>query len=167
MEEEKETEEEKNEYIYVYGITNNNSPKLRIKGLKGKLIKKIDFKDISALASLYPTLHPALKEDEAMQHADILKRLAEKTTIIPMSFGTVFKDQGILEIILSKSYQAVKTTLKLIDGKIELGIKVVKNQMDDVNNGIALENLKSLCLLSNLAISSENFENLFFSTKNE
>ena len=145
-------------YIYVYGIINNKGGiKLGMRGLKDSSIEKIDFKDISALISFYPTLHPMLKEDEAMQHAAILKRLAEKTTIIPMSFGTVFKDQEILEIILSKSYQAVKTTLKLIDGKIELGVKVVKNQLDDIHNGVALEILESLNKLSIKSIKGDNF----------
>lgn len=158
MEEEKEIEEEKNEYVYVYGITNNdNNIKLRIKGLKDKPIKKIDFKDISALASLYPTLHPALKEDEAMQYADILKKIAKKISIIPLAFGTVFKDQEILETILSKSYKTVKETLALIDGKIELGIKVVKNQLDNVHDGAALEILKTLGNLSIKSVKGDNF----------
>ncbi|MEK6876091.1 MAG: GvpL/GvpF family gas vesicle protein, partial [Nanoarchaeota archaeon] len=99
--EQKEIEEEKDEYIYVYGITNNKNIELGVKGLKNSPIKKINFKDISALTSKYPTLKPMLKEDEAMQHAAILKKIAEKTTIIPTSFGTVFKDQEILEIVLS------------------------------------------------------------------
>lgn len=145
------------EYIYVYGIINNKDIKLDTKGLKNKPIKKINFNDISALTSFYPNLHPAPKEDEAMQHADILKEIAKKTTVIPMSFGTVFKNQEILETVLSKSYQTVKETLALIDGKIELGIKVVKNQLDDVHNGVALEILKSLDQLSVKSVKGDNF----------
>ena len=155
--EQKEIEEEKDEYIYVYGITNNKNIELGVKGLKNSPIKKINFKDISALTSKYPTLKPVLKEDEAMQHAAILKKIAEKTTIIPTSFGTVFKDQEILEIVLSKSYQAVKQTLALIDGKIELGLKVVKNELDNVNNGVAMEILQSLEKLSVKNVKGDNF----------
>lgn len=155
--EQKEMEQEKYQYIYVYGIVNTKNIKLDIKGLKNKPINKINFRDISALTSSYPTLNPALKEDEAMQHADILKKIAEKTTVIPTSFGTVFKDQEILEIVLSKSYQAIKQTLALIDSKIELGLKVVRNQLEDINNGVVLEILEPLNKLSVKSIKGDNF----------
>lgn len=155
--EKQDQKEQKNEYMYVYGIIKKEDIKLDVKGLKNKPIKKIDFKDVSVLTSLYPTLNPVLKEDEAMQHADILKKLAKKTAIIPMSFGTVFKDKDILETILSKSYNAVKQTLVLIDGKIELGVKVVKSQLDNVPNGEAVEILESLDKLSVKSVKGDNF----------
>ena len=150
-------QEEKGGYLYVYGVINNKNLKLGIKGLKDKPIEKIDFRDISALTSIYPILHPALKEDEAMQHADILKKIAKKTTVIPMSFGMVFNDQEILEMILSKSCMAIKQTLALIDGKIELGVKVVQNQFYDAPNGIALEILGQLDKLSVKSVKGDNF----------
>jgi len=152
-----ETGEQQGGYIYVYGIINNKDLKLDIKGLKNKPIKKIDFRDISALTSSYPALYPVLKEDEAMQHADILKEIAEKITVVPMSFGTVFKDQELLETVLSKSYQAVKQTLVLIDAKIELGVKIIKNQLDDIGEGVALEILESLNKLSIKSVKGDNF----------
>ena len=149
--------ETENGYLYVYGVINNKNLKLGIKGLKDKPIEKIDFRDISALTSIYPILHPALKEDEAMQHADILKKIAKKTTVIPMSFGMIFNDQEILEMILSKSYLAIKQTLALIDGKIELGVKVVQNQFYDAPNGIVLEILGQLDKLSVKSVKGDNF----------
>lgn len=155
--EEAQDQKEQEEYIYVYGITNNGNIKLNIKGLKNKPIEKIDFRDIFVLTSLYPTLHPMLEEDEAMQHADILKKISKKTTVIPMSFGTIFKDQEILEIVLSKSYQAVKNTLVSIDNKIELGVKVIKNQLECADDSIASKILKSLDELSIKSIKGDNF----------
>ena len=145
------------QYLYLYGIINNNDAELDIKGLKNRPIKKINFKDISALTSSYPTLKSVLKEEEAMHHADILKKIAEKTTIVPVSYGTVFENQGILRTILSNSYPAIKQTLILIDGKIELGLKVVKNEFDDVNNGVAIEILDSLSKLSIKNIKGDIF----------
>ena len=154
-------EEEKHEYLYVYGVINNKDNtknlKLRVKGLKDKPIEKVDFKDISALTSIYPTLKAALKEDEAMQHAEVLKKIAKKTTVVPMSFGTIFNDEEILETILSKSYLAIKQTLALIDGKFELGVKVVKNQLDNVPNGTAQEILVPLDKLSVKSVKGDNF----------
>lgn len=152
-----EMEKNHNRYLYLYGIINKEDINLDIKGLKNRPIKKIDFKDVSALTSSYPTLKSVLKEEEAMQHADIVKKIAEKTTIVPVSYGTVFEDQEILRTILSSSYPAIKQTLMLIDGKIELGLKVVKNKFDDVNNGVAIEILDSLSKLSIKNIKGDIF----------
>ena len=144
-------------YLYLYGIINNEDVEFDIKGLKNMPIKKIDFKDISALTSSYPTLKSKLKEEEAMHHADILKKIAEKITVIPASYGTVFEDQEILKTVLSSSYLASKQTLTLIDGKIELGLKVVKNELDDANNGAAMEILDPLSKLSIKNIKGDIF----------
>src|SRR3989338_99639 len=133
----KETEKQQFKYIYLYGIINKKNAKLNIRGLKNKPIEEINFKDISALTSSYPNLNPQLNEEETVQHANILKRIAKKTTIVPTSFGTVFKDEGILETILSTSYHAVKQTLALIEGKIELGLKVIRKESDYLPNGAA------------------------------
>lgn len=121
---------DQDKYIYAYGITDSQEIKLDFKGLKDKPIKKINFKGIVALISYYPELHPVVKESEAMHYAEILNKLAVKTTIIPMAFGTVFKNEKILKTVLAKSYQVNKKTLELIKDKIELGVKVVKNKSE-------------------------------------
>lgn len=129
-------------YIYVYGIVANDDTKpagLDMKGLRDKPIRKIAFKDIAALTSEYPTLKPVLDEAEAMQHAAILSDIAKEVGVIPMSFGMVFRDEEILETILSTSYAALKKTLELIEGKIELGVKVVGAKTDESHGMTAQE----------------------------
>lgn len=158
MENEKKLEKENEEkYLYVYGIINNQHIELDIKGLEDKPIEKINFEDICVLTSLYPNLHPILKEEWALQHADTLKKIAEKTTVVPLSFGAVFKDQEILERVLSKSYQAIKNTLRLIENKIELGVKVIKNQADDLPEELVQEILEPLNKLSIKSVNGDNF----------
>lgn len=150
------------QYLYVYGIANKQNTKLELKGLKNKPIEKIDFNELSVFTSHYPVLHPLLEENEAMHHAEILKKIANKVTIIPMSFGTVFKEQEILETVLSKSYPALKSTLGLINNKIELGVKVIKkpleeNQLEELPNGLAQGILNSLNKLSARSVKGSLF----------
>lgn len=147
-------------YLFLYGIVNNEDIKLDMGGLKGKPIIRIKFKDISALMSFYPTFYPVLRDEEAMQHSEILKKIAEKTTIIPMSFGTVIKNEKILKNILAKSYLTLKQTLKLIDGKIELGVKVIKKQQNGEYNKEKVEILESLKGLSVKSIAGDKFSDL-------
>jgi len=144
-------------YLYVYGLVDKDiNP--GIKGLKNKTIEKIKFKDIWVLTSLYPNLHLVVKEDEAMQHANILKKIGKRTTVIPMSFGTVFKNQEILEVVLSKSYDVLKSTFEMINNRIELGVKVLKNQHgDDACDTLTSEILESLNKLSVKSVQGDRF----------
>ena len=145
------------EYIYLYGIINKKDAKFKINGLKNNPINKINFKDITALTSSYPTLNPALNDEEAVEHANILKEIAKKNTVVPTSFGTVFENDEILETVLSSSYLAIKQTLALTEGKIELGVKVIKNQLGEVPDGAASEILESLNKLSVKSAKGNNF----------
>lgn len=144
-------------YIYVYGLIDKDINR-GIKGLRNKTIEKIKFKDIWVLTSPYPNLHPMVKEDEVMYHANILKKIAKRTAVIPMSFGTVFKNQEILEAVLEKSYYVIKDTLEGIRGKIELGVKVLKNQnSDDTYDKLASEILEPLNKLSVKSVQGDRF----------
>lgn len=145
-------------YLYVYGIINQGSFKLDIKGLRNQPIQTIDFNGgISALISPYPDLHPTAEEHEVMHHAEILNKLTLKTVIIPMAFGTVFKEQEILETILAKAYPAIKKTLGLIKGKIELGVKVIKKESEDVSVETNKKILGELNKLSVKSVPGEKF----------
>ena len=116
------------QYLYVYGITNNKNMELNFLGLKDQLIQTLEINDLTALFSFYPTLHPLVEEKEALLHAETVNKLADKMTFIPMAFGTVFKDRQILKTVLTSSYLQAKKTLELIKDKLELGIKVIKKE---------------------------------------
>ncbi len=158
-------EENQEKYLYVYGIIargdsgNSKSFKLNLKGLRNQPIRRIDFEEISisALVSFYPQLHPMVEESEAMHHAEILNKLAKKITIIPMAFGTVFKEHEMLKTVLLKTYPEIKKTLALIKGKIELGVKVVKKESADVSAETNQKILEELDVLSVKSLAGDKF----------
>ena len=137
------------QYLYVYGITNNKNMELNFLGLKDQLIQTLEINDLTALFSFYPTLHPLVEEKEALLHAETVNKLADKMTFIPMAFGTVFKDREILKTVLTSSYLQAKKTLELIKDKLELGIKVIKKEHapEEANRGI-VEELNKLSVKS-------------------
>jgi len=130
-------------------------------GLREKPITIIPYKDIGVIVSKYPFLNPILDEKEAMKHADILKKITKKITIIPMAFGNVFKDEKTLEFVLKKSYNLIKESLEKIENKIELGVKVIKNNIEEngIENedNIIVEILNPLNKLSVKSMQGENF----------
>ncbi|MBU3907021.1 MAG: GvpL/GvpF family gas vesicle protein [Nanoarchaeota archaeon] len=167
-------------YLYAYGIIllkdlksqkpkTSESKKSELKedflgfnfnGLREKPITITPYEDIGVLVSKYPFLNPILDEKEAMKHADILKKIAKKITVIPMAFGNVFEDKKILESILKKSYNTIKESLEKIENKIELGVKVIKNNDDNMitnEDEITIEVLNSLNSLSVKGVQGENF----------
>lgn len=136
---------EQEDFIYVYGIIEKKQEiGLELTGLRGEPITTISFMRIAALVSPYPSLYPLLEEKEAMQHAKILNEIAEKITVIPTAYGTVFKSRDVLEKVLLKSHGAIITAFALIGGKIELGVKVVKQQADEIPKEIIKEILDLL-----------------------
>ncbi|MBU2637367.1 MAG: GvpL/GvpF family gas vesicle protein [Nanoarchaeota archaeon] len=149
--------EQKYRYFYVYGIVMDKKIKIEVNGLKDKPIKGADLRDFVVLFSAYPALHPLLEEEEALRHADILKKIAEKTTVIPMSFGTVFKTKKILKKVLQSSYSVFKETFSLIENKVELGVKVIKNQADEVQEEVQRDILESLNKLSIKSVKGSVF----------
>ena len=145
METETSAGKEQEDFIYVYGIIEKKQELgLKLTGLRDKPITTIHFMQIAALVSSYPTLYPLLEEKEAMQHAKILNEIAEKVTVIPMAYGTVFKSRDVLEEVLLKSHGAIIAAFALIGGKIELGVKVVKQQADEIPKEIIKEILDLL-----------------------
>lgn len=150
-------EKTKEKYLYVYSIINRGGFKLDIKGLENQPIQKLDFQDISALISPYSNLHPVAEESEVMHHAEILNKLTLKTAIIPMAFGTVFKEQEILERVLTKAYPVIKKTLGIIKGKIELGVKVIKKESEDVPVETSKKILEKLNKLSVKSVQGDRF----------
>lgn len=151
-------EEEKiqsDKYFYVYGITNNKDIKLDFKGLNDQPIQKFEINDIAVLFSFYPVLHPMVEEKEVLLHAAILNKIAGKITIVPMAFGTVFKDPEILKRVLIKSYPEAKKTLELIKGKFELGVKVIKKE--GVSGEANQEILEELSKLSVKSVMGDKF----------
>lgn len=67
-------------------------------------------------------------KEKAVIHAKVIeeamKNNEENLSIIPMKFGTVYKEEKTLEEALDKHYEQLKETLKRLEGKQEWSIKV-------------------------------------------
>ena len=63
-------------------------------------------------------------EEKVMRHNNVISKYAEKTTVIPMKFGTIFKTEESLENMLEEKYQNFLEIILNLDGKEEWGVKV-------------------------------------------
>ncbi len=146
------------EYLYVYGIVPfKKNMKFVFDGLREEPLTIVQHEDVAAVVSSYPVLNPVVNEADVMQHAEILKKLADKTTVIPTAFGTVFRDGETLEFFMEKTHSAIRDCLWLIRGKIELGVKVVKKDLNSDCAGCTSEILNSLRGLCIKESKADNF----------
>jgi Gas vesicle synthesis protein GvpL/GvpF len=85
----------------------------------------VNFRDIAAVVSKTPMVVQDPTRDNVLAHQRVNETVMQKHTVIPMSFGTVFKtDDDIIELLRS-AYDAFVDVLNKMQDKFEFGLKVL------------------------------------------
>jgi len=119
---------DENEGKYVYCIIKSEHPlifgPLGI-GAEPAEVHTIHFQDIAAVVSNTPMVVQDPTRDNVLAHQRVNETVMQHHTVIPMSFGTVFKtDHDIMELLRS-AYDAFSDVLGKMQGKVEFGLKVL------------------------------------------
>ena len=117
-------------YIYcVMNKTETKGPKAKKSkpGIKNQQIYEIGYKDLSAVVSNFPLDQLKANMDDVIAHQKVVENVRMKagTTILPVRFGTILKNQEEVTNLLSKSYNEYKSKLSKLSGKDEFGLKVL------------------------------------------
>jgi hypothetical protein len=120
--------EESNEGKYVYCIIKTERPlmfgPLGI-GPEPAETHTVNYKDIAAVVSNTPMVVQDPTRDNVLAHQRVNETVMQQHTVIPMSFGTVFKtDDDIIELLRS-AYDAFTDVLNKMQDKFEFGLKVL------------------------------------------
>jgi hypothetical protein len=120
--------EDANEGKYVYCIIKSERP-LNFgplgMGTDPSEVHTIHFQDIAAVVSNTPMVVQDPTRDNVLAHQRVNETVMQQHTVIPMSFGTVFKtDHDIIELLRS-AYDAFSDVLSKMHGKVEFGLKVL------------------------------------------
>ena len=113
---------------YVYCVIRSASPlsfgPLGL-GPEPAEVHTIHFKDICAVVSNTPIVVQDPTRENVLAHQRVNETVMQKHTVIPMSFGTVFKtDDDIMELLRS-AYDAFSDVLNKMQEKFEFGLKVL------------------------------------------
>ncbi len=112
---------------YVYGIIEArdqvNFGKMGIGGT-GEMVYTIHFNDIAAVVSKTDVYIFDPTRENALAHEHVIETVMKAFTIIPMSFGTVFRTDDDIREVLRSIYVSLKDVLKQMAGKVEFGLKV-------------------------------------------
>jgi hypothetical protein len=105
-------------------------------------VHTVNYRDIAAVVSDTPIeVHDPTREN-VLAHERVNETVMRKHTVIPMSFGTVFKTRDDIVELLRSAYEAFHDVLDKMQDKLEFGLKVlwdrdvmvreIENQDEDV-----------------------------------
>ncbi len=120
--------EEVNEGKYVYCVIKSERPLsfgLLGIGPEPSEVHTVHYRDIAAIVSNTPMVVLDPTRDNVLAHQRVNETVMQEHTVIPMSYGTVFKtDDDIMELLRS-AYDAFTDVLNKMQDKFEFGLKVL------------------------------------------
>ncbi len=122
------TGEDVNEGRYVYCVIQSEKPLtfgLLGIGPEPAEVHTVHYRDIASVVSNTPMVVQDPTRDNVLAHQRVNETVMQQHTVIPMSFGTVFKtDEDIIELLRS-AYDAFTDVLNKMQDKFEFGLKVL------------------------------------------
>src|SRR5919202_3355742 len=113
---------------YVYCIIRSSRPRefgtLGI-GEGSNRVYTVHHRDLAAVVSDTPIVIYDPTRENVLAHEFVNETVMKEFTVIPMSFGTVFRSEGDVTELLRSTYQAFSDVLDKMQDKIEFGIKVL------------------------------------------
>jgi hypothetical protein len=94
-------------------------------GTDSSEVHTVNYKDIAAVVSDTPIELYEPTRQNVLAHEHVNEAVMRKHTVIPMSFGTVFKTRDDIHELLRSAYEAFKDVLVKMEDKLEFGLKVL------------------------------------------
>ena len=118
---------------YIYGIVRHSGPidfgPTGI-GKRADQVYGIHYRDITAIVSNSPVIQYEARRVNMTTHEKVQEEVMKQFTVLPVRFSTISEhndDSGLLSI-LEKDYQKFDELLIKMDGKKELGLKILANE---------------------------------------
>jgi hypothetical protein len=113
---------------YVYCVIQSAEPlqfgRVGI-GAKPTDVRTVNYKDIAAVVSDTPLQVYDATRENVLAHESVNEAVMKSHTVIPMSFGTVFKTREDIVELLRSAYDAFLDVLTKMQDKLEFGLKVL------------------------------------------
>jgi hypothetical protein len=118
---------------YIYGIIRHEGPlefgPIGI-GKRADMVYGINYNDITAVVSKSPIIQYEARRINLTTHEKALEEVMKDFTVLPVRFSTISEhddDEGIVRI-LAKDYAKFSDLLTKMDGKKELGLKIMAQE---------------------------------------
>jgi hypothetical protein len=111
-------------YCVIHAVKALNFGPLGLGGEPAE-VHTVNFKDIAAVVSDTPIAIHEPTRANVLAHERVNETVMRDFTVIPMSFGTVFKTRDDIHELLRSAYDAFKDVLVKMEDKLEFGLKVL------------------------------------------
>ncbi len=112
-------------YVYCI-IRNDRSREFGEIGIgSGARVYTVSLKDLSAVVSDTPIVIYDPTRENVLAHEFVNETVMREFTLIPMSFGTIFRSENDVRSLLNSTYQAFTDVLDKMQDKIEFGLKIL------------------------------------------
>lgn len=123
-------ENEEKEGRYIYGIIrNSDKTEFTSKGIGGRndRVYCVTYNDISAVVSASPIIQYQARRVNMIAHQVVLEDVMKRFCVLPVRFSTIspYDNDEEIETIISNDYRRFDDMLKKMNGKKELGLKVL------------------------------------------
>jgi len=152
---------------YIYGIIRNSAPLSYGPigmGKRADEVYAISYKGVSAIVSKSPVIIYEARRVNMITHEKVLEEVMKQFTVLPVRFSTISEhddDDGILRI-LEKDYSKFDEMLTRMEGKKELGLKVLAHEAPIYESILGkYENIRSLRdKLVNLPVDKTHYQRM-------
>jgi hypothetical protein len=100
----------------------------------GQRVMTVAYRDLAAVVSDTPIVIYDPTRENVLAHEFVNETVMREHTVIPMSFGTVFRSDEDVTELLRSTYQAFSDVLDKMQDKIEFGLKVLWDREKVVAN---------------------------------
>nr|NQU94384.1 GvpL/GvpF family gas vesicle protein [Bacteroidota bacterium] len=118
---------------YIYGIIRHAGPldygPIGM-GKRADLVYGINYNNISAIVSNSPVIQYEVRRVNMIAHERVLEEAMKQFTVLPVQFSTITEhnDDTVILRILEKDYKKFDNLLNKMEGKKELGLKVLSKE---------------------------------------
>ena len=91
----------------------------------GQKVFTVAYQDLAAVVSDTPIVIYDPTRENVLAHEFVNETVMREYTVIPMSFGTLFRSEDDVTELLRSAYQAFSDVLDKMQDKIEFGLKIL------------------------------------------
>ena len=111
---------------YIYALAQSaGSRNYDIYGIDKEAVYVFSHGSVSAVVSNCGRQKIRPERAHLVAHKEVLKELMLENTVLPMAFGTIAENLKAVRRMLSKSEETLREKLKYVEGKVEMGLRVV------------------------------------------
>ena len=128
---------------YVYCIIESNEGRnfgpIGI-GERGDIVSTIGFNEISAVISSSPMTKYVINRENMTAHEKVIEEVMKDYTVLPVRFCTIASSAEEVRTLLRRRYSEFKSLLRDMDNKVEMGLKALWKDMNQVFDELAENN---------------------------